>query len=142
MYFIQYCLCTSLAFIVLPLYTGAKNADQPEGNDREIKREVKPGQITESDSDCLFNELSTDIGDSYMDIGIVLGLKYKKLYDELETGEYKWKRGSEKAMKMLQLWKESVTEEKCTYAVLAAALEQKDLKHCADQYCYTTDVSK
>ena len=96
------------------IYTGAKNADQPEGNAKEIKREVKPGQITESDSDCLFNELSTDIGDSYMDIEIVLGLKYKKLYDELETGEYKSKRGSEKAMKMLQLWKESVTEEECT----------------------------
>ena len=125
--------------MVLPC-TGAKNADQPEGNAREIKREVKPGQITGPDR--LFSELSTDIGDSYMDIGIELNLTYKKLHNELETGEFKSKRGSEKAMKMLQLWKESATKENFTYAVLAAAFEKKGLTRCAEQYCYITDVSK
>ena len=127
--------------MLLP-YPGAKNADQPNENARDIKKYVKSGQIT--DHDRLFKELSTNICDYYMDIGIELDLTYKNLHNELETGEFKSKRGSEKAMKMLQLWKESVTEENFTYAVLATALEKKGLKRYAEQYCYTTaiDVSK
>ena len=125
-------------FIVLP-YTGAKIesecADQSDGKTRKI---VKSGQITHPDR--LFNDLSKDIGVKYSDIGYELGLTFKVMENELESGNYENKTADKKAMKMLQLWKESVTEEEFTYAVLAAALEQKGLKSYAEQYCYTTDV--
>ena len=115
----------SLAYLDLP-YTGAKGenecGDQSEGNARKIKC----GQIT--DPDCLFSDLSKDIGEKYDHIGIALGLKYKDLENELETGEFKMKSAYKKAMKMLHLWKESATEEECTYDVLAAALEKNGLK--------------
>ena len=122
-------------------FTGAKNADQlqPNGNARDIKREVKPGRIT--DSDRLFNELSKHIGKKYSDIGYELGLGYDCLENELETGIYEMKPADKKAMKMLQLWKKSATKE-FTYAVLAAALEKWELKSCAEKYCYTIHVSK
>ena len=48
------------------------------------------------------------------------------------------KPASEKAMKMLHLWKCCSDEERFTYAVLAAALEKWGLKICAEQYCYTS----
>ena len=134
-YFIQHCLYNDVPCSVwFTLYTGAKNADQSEGN---AKREVKPGQITESDS--WFNELSKHIGEKYSDIGYELGLGFDCLQNELESGIYKMKQADEKAMKMLQLWKKSATK-KFTYAVLAAALEKYGLKHYAEQYCYTTQM--
>ena len=43
---------------------------------------------------------------------------------------------SEKAMKMLHLWKDSVAREDLTYSALAAALEKHGLKRCATEYCY------
>ena len=123
-------------------FTGAKNADQLQqnGNAGEIKREVKPGQIT--DSDRLFNELSKHISKKYSDIGIELGLGFDYLENELETGIYENKSADKKAMKMLHLWKKSATEENFTYAVLAAALEKWELNSCAEKSCYTTDISK
>ena len=62
--------------------------------------------------------------------------------NELETGKYEMKPANMKAMKMLHLWKASVTAEEFTYAVLAAALEKYGLKRYAEKYCYITDVSK
>ena len=126
-------IAMSLVFMDLP-YTGAKGenecADQSDGNARKIKS----GQIT--DPDCLFSDLSEDIGEKYDQIGIALGLKYKDLENELDTGEFKMKSAYKKAMKMLHLWGQSATEKEFTYAVLAAALEKKGLRHCADKYCY------
>ena len=118
---LQYQLCPLLLWIY-HAYTDAKGengcADQSDGNARKI-------QIT--DPDCLFSDLSKDIGEKYDQIGIALGLKYKDLENELETGEFKMKSAYKKAMKMLHLWKESATEE-FTYAVLAAALEKNGFK--------------
>ena len=99
---------------------------------------MKSGQITNPDR--LFNDLSKDIGKNYSDIGYELGLTFNVMENELETGIYEMKPAPMKAMKMLQLWKESVTQEKFTYAVLADALEEKGLKRYAEKYCYTTDV--
>ena len=59
------------------------------------------------------------------------------LTNELETGEMRMLQGSRKALKMLQLWRKSVTEDDLTYSVLATALEKNGFRHCADKYCYT-----
>ena len=88
----------------------------------------KSDKITKSD--CLFNNLALDISESYIQIGVELGLEYDKLIDELETGIFMTKRGSEKAMKMFQLWKKSVSEDDFTYSALATALEKCRFQHC------------
>ena len=100
-----------------------------------MKKGVKSGQIT--DPDRLFNALSVDICEKYVEIGIELGLAGKVLINELETGKFTMHQGSRKALKMLQLWRESVGEDECTYSVLAAALEKQGFQRCAHQYCYT-----
>ena len=97
---------------------------------------MKSGQIT--DPDRLFKNLAELIFDKYTEIGIDLGLKGNVLTNELETGEFKMLKGSRKALKMLQLWQQSVPEDDCTYSVLAAALEKNGHRNCADKYCYTT----
>ena len=97
---------------------------------------MKSGQIT--DPDRLFNNLAMDIHSKYMEIGIELGLQSEVLTNELETGIFVMLPGSRKALKMLQLWQQSVTKDDFTYSVLAAALENKGFKSCADKYCYTT----
>ena len=102
-----------------------------------VTKVVKSGQIT--DPDRLFNDLSLHISDKYMQVGIELGLDDKVLRDELETGELKMQQGSKKALRMLQLWRDSVGEDKCTYSVLAAALEKHGLRRCAHQYCYNIE---
>ena len=92
---------------------------------------VKPGQIT--DSDRMFNDLALVIHDNFMDIGLELGLEYQTLCNELEV----MKKGSDKAMKMLQLWKQSITGDNFTYSVLATALEKHGHKQAAHEFCYT-----
>ena len=116
---LQYQLCPLLLWIY-PAYTDAK------GENECADRNARKIQIT--DPDCLFSDLSKDIGEKYDQIGIALGLKYKHLENELETGEFKMKSAYKKAMKMLHLWKESATKEECTYDVLAAALEKIGFK--------------
>ena len=100
------------------------------------KKIVKSGQIT--DSDRLFNDLSEHIGENYDTIGLELGLSYKVLQHEVGSTTLPRR----KAMKMLQLWKDSANKEEFTYAVLAAALEKWGLKSCAEEHCYTTPTSK
>ena len=97
---------------------------------------MKSGPIT--DPDRLLNDLSAYIYDKYTEIGIELGLDYRVLRNELETGEFTMHQGSKKALKMLQLWRNSVKEDNFTYAVLAAALEKHGFGHCANKYCYTS----
>ena len=95
---------------------------------------VKSGQIT--DPDRLFNNLSVHISDKYMQIGIELGLGIEVLTSELETGTLMILQGKRKALRMLQLWRDSVGEHECTYSVLAAALEKHGFLRCAHEYCY------
>ena len=71
-----------------------------------------------------------------MNIGLELGLKFDTLVNALDTGKCQMEPANMKAMKMLHLWKASVTKEEFTYAVLAAALEKFELKSCAEKYCY------
>ena len=97
---------------------------------------VKSGLI--ADPDRLFSDLANYIYDNFINIGIELGLKYNVLENELETGHIKMLQGNKKALKMLQLWRESVKEDDLTYSVLAAALEKHGFGHCADKYCYTS----
>ena len=92
------------------------------------------GQIT--DADRLFNDISNVIYNNYNEIGIELGLKGEILTNELETGKFTLQQGSKKALRMLQLWRESVSEHECTYSVLAAALEKHGLRRIAIKYCY------
>ena len=99
-----------------------------------MNKAVKSGQIT--DPDRLFNEISVEICQKYTEIGISLGLAGNMLTNELETGEMRMLQGSRKALKMLQLWRESVKEDDLTYSVLAAALEKNGFGHCAHTYCY------
>ena len=101
-----------------------------------MQKVVKSGQI--KDPDRLFLDLSIDIHEKYIEIGIELGLQGKVLKDELETGKFAILQGSKKAMKMLQLWQQSLDEEDFTYSVLAAALEKHGFRCCARKYCYTT----
>ena len=49
-------------------------------------------------------------------------------------------QGNRKALKMLQLWRDSVGEDNCTYSVLAAALEKHGYRRCAYKYCYITGI--
>ena len=51
-------------------------------------------------------------------------------------------KGSEKALRMLQLWRDSVHENDFTYSVLAAALEKHGFLRCALKYCYATSTGK
>ena len=101
-----------------------------------MNKAVKSGQIT--DPDRLFNEISVKICEKYTEIGISLGLAGDMLTNELETGEMKMLQGNKKALKMLRLWRNSVTKDNFTYAVLAAALEKHGYRHFADKYCYTS----
>ena len=103
---------------------------------KTAKKVVKSGQIT--DPDRLFNSLSVDICDKPMEIGIELGLPFKVLKNKLETGQLIMLEGSKKAMEMLQLWKDSVDEDECTYSALAAALEKHGFRGCARKYCYVS----
>ena len=97
-----------------------------------VKR--KSGQIT--DHDRLFNDLSVEICEKYTEVGLELGLDGKVLTNELETGKFMMLQGSKKATKMLQLWRDSVKEEDCTYSVLADALEKHGFQRSAHKYCY------
>ena len=97
---------------------------------------MKSCQIT--DHDRLFKDISKVIFDKYTEVGIELGLQGEVLANELETGELKTLKGSRKALKMLHLWQQSVTEDNCTYSALAAALEKEGFRNCANKYCYTT----
>ena len=97
---------------------------------------MKSGHIT--DSDRLFKDLALYISEKYQKVGVELGLKSEVLTDELETGIFKMEKGSQKALKMLQLWRDSLGEDDCTYSVLAAALEKHGFQRCAHKYCYTS----
>ena len=100
-----------------------------------MPRCVMSGQIR--DPDRLFNDLSVHICDRYIELGIELGLEHKVLTNELETGKFTMLQGSKKAMKMLQIWRDSVAEDDFTYSVLAAALENQGFVHCAHKYCHS-----
>ena len=103
------------------------------------KQVVKSGPI--SDPDRLFNDLSLKICDKYTQIGIELGLQIEVLTDELETGKFATMKGSEKALRMLQLWKNnSVDEDNFTYSVLSAALVKHGFRRWAHKYCYTSSI--
>ena len=102
------------------------------------KKTVMSGTIT--DHSRLFNKIAKQIYKRYTGVGIQLGLTYEYLENELETGEIKMQPGNIKALRMLHLWKESVTEDECTYSMLAAALESEEYKKCAYEHCYTTLV--
>ena len=110
-------------------------SDKPDTATKNVQEVVKSGQIT--DPDRLFNNLALEICNKYTEIGIELGLEGKVLTNELETGEFKMLRGNRKALKMLQLWQQFVTEDSFTYSVLAAALEKHGFQRCAHEYCYT-----
>ena len=98
------------------------------------------------DPDRLFNNLAVEIGSKYEEVGIYLGLTYKMMKEKLETDAFlkltasMEASSSEKALMMLQLWKDSVAEEDLTYSKLAAALEKNHFNHCAHKYCYTTAI--
>ena len=96
---------------------------------------MKSGQIT--DHEHLFNNLSVEICNNYSKIGIELGLGFNVLTNELETGQLAMQQGSKKALKMLHLWRDSVSKDQCTYSKLAAALEKHGLCRIAEEHCYT-----
>ena len=100
-----------------------------------MSKKVKSGSI--EDPDRLFNDMGLEIGGKYRKIGTELKLRDNVLSNELESGRYKFLDDSEKATKMLLLWKQSVTKEVFTYSVLAAALEKHGLVECAKEFCYT-----
>ena len=112
-----------------------RRSNNPDTATKKVQKVVKTGHIT--DPDCLFNNLALDICNNYMKIGIELGLPYQVLWDELETGEFKMLQGSTKAIRMLQIWKQSVAEDSLTFSVLAAALEKHGFLSSAHKYCYT-----
>ena len=100
---------------------------------------MKPGKIT--DSDRLFMNLSTEICNKYIEVGIELGLTSKSLINELETGVMQMQPGNRKALKMLQLWRDSVVDKDLTYSVLATALENQGYRRLANKYCFTAGVT-
>ena len=127
------------------MYTGSENkgtkrksGSQAELNEsaRKLQKVIKPGPIQNCSK--LFNDLAMDISDKYEEVGLELGLEYKLLRSELESGHTMMLQGHKKATKMLHLWREAGEEDACTYEVLAAALEKRGLQRCAHDYCYTT----
>ena len=110
-----------------------RNSDESDSY-KTATRVVKSGKIT--DPDRLFNDLSVYICNKYIEIGIELGLQIHVLTNALETGVLQLQEGNKKALKMFQLWRESVGEDKCTYSVLAAALEKHGFQRCAHKHCY------
>ena len=99
---------------------------------------LKFGQITEPDR--LFNDLACEIISKYFEIAIELGLEDKVLRNELHTGQLASLKGSEKALKMLQLWRDSTDKVNFTYSVLAAALEKHGYRRCSHEYCYIRGI--
>ena len=99
---------------------------------------MKSGKIT--DPDRLFNIIAVTISQKVKEIGIELGLSDKVLTDELETGKLAMEQGSKKAMKMFQLWQQSVDEDKLTYSLLATALENQGFTNTANKFCYTSSI--
>ena len=112
-----------------------RKSDEPHTAAKKVQKVVKSGQIT--DPDRLFNDLALDVSNKYFEIGIELGLQGKVLRDQLETGKFMMLTGSMKALRMFELWQQSVAEDNFTYSVLAAALEKHGFQHCAHKYCYT-----
>ena len=107
-----------------------KRKSDKKDTHRATKKGLKSGKTT--DPDRLFKDIALDISDKFMTVGVELGLKYKVLKDELET----LGKGSSKAMKMLHLWRDSISEDDCTYSALAAALKMCRLHRFAYKYCY------
>lgn len=103
---------------------------------KKLQRIIKPGPITD---DKLFNDMAMDISDRYEEVGLELGLPYKVMRSELESGPFMMMQGHKKATRMLHLWREGQGEDGCTYKALAAALEKRGLQRCAHDYCYTTN---
>ena len=97
---------------------------------------LKPSPIQESD--VLFKELAIHIGTKYKEVGVNLGLSYTKMDNEVDTPLLMQSSPSKRAVKMLQLWKDSVAEREFTYAKLATALVDNGLKRYADIHCYIT----
>ena len=133
-----------LSAVTLHYTTGGVNKDMKKIIDDKLDRtayEVKSGEITAPDR--LFNDLAFYISEKYEVIGVELGLNYKSLCNELETGKYAMSKGNEKAMKMLQMWQESIRhdEDHFTYSVLATALEKYGFHNAACRFCYTEVTS-
>ena len=103
--------------------------------------EVKAHKVEKSDQitghDRLFKNLALPICQKHKEIGIDLGLEDIVLTNALETGTFAMLEGSKKAMKMLQLWRDSVDEDDFTYSRLAAALEKNGFVRLAHEYCYS-----
>lgn len=102
---------------------------------KKLQRIIKLGPITDHK---LFNDMAMDIGDKYEEVGLELGVPYKVLRSELESGPFMMMQGHKKATRMLHLWREAQGEDDCTFKALAAALEKRGLQRCAHNYCYTT----
>ena len=101
----------------------------------QAQKHVKSGPITDSAVDLLFLHLAVDVSRDVIAIGVELGLPYKVLWNELETGKSEMWKGSDKALKMLHLWRNSVPKDDCTYSRLAAALEKRGFHDAALKYC-------
>ena len=102
---------------------------------KKFQKIIKPGSITD---DKLFNDIAMDIADKYEEVGLELGVPYKVLRSELESGPFMMMQGHKKATRMLHLWRETQDDNSCTFKVLAAALEKRGLQRCAQTYCYTS----
>ena len=102
---------------------------------KKLPRIIKPGPIMD---DKLFNDMAMDISDKYEEVGLELGVPYKVIRSELESGPFMMMQGHKKATRMLHLWREAQGEDGCTFKELATALEKRGLQRCAQEYCYTT----
>ena len=105
---------------------------------KKLQKVLKEGPI--QDYSKLFNDLAMDISDKYEEVGLELGLPYKTLRSELESGLTLMLQGHKKATRMLHLWKDTADEESFTYKVLADALEKRGLQRCAYDHCYTSSL--
>ena len=99
-----------------------------------MKRVVKPGSI--NNPDIMFKELAQDIGNKYTQVGIDLGLTFQDQQNALDTGPYAMLPADQRALKMLNLWREQSLDKDFTYSILATALENNRLKRSAEKYCY------
>ena len=99
-----------------------------------MKRVVRPGSI--NNPDIMFKELAQDIGKKYTQVGIDLGLTFQYQENALDTGIYAMLPADQRALKMLNLWRDKSPDKDFTYSVLATALEKNDLQRFADKYCY------
>ena len=93
--------------------------------------------IIENDQELI--EIAHDIGTHWYEIGISLGLSRNSM--ETIKADYSIATAVDKALNMLQQWKQQATDG-CSYQELSTALTNVDMYSIAAKHCFETKIVK